>query len=224
MRPAFQVANLISKIWAEKGDRARLQIHPMSAGRLGRGASQMKLAVPMARVWIGPAKVNLSHATFCSFSRVIHNHVGDEYPQGSPPHPARHGSHPDRPGCLQFVYTANPTSPSATWLIEVDMRGVTLNDANEPVDPGVVNMLRERTPNRLQTLGYAPDAVDRLIGGVLPQHQETNLSPRLGLTICNVRSSTPHLTGNKGFLAPWRATTPRVHPYSLAASEEIWTE
>jgi hydroxyacid-oxoacid transhydrogenase len=60
-----------------------------------------------------------------------------------------------------------------------DISDASADDAGEILAAAIVEMMRKvGMPNGLRAVGFGPDDIDKLVGGTLPQHRVTKLSPR----------------------------------------------
>jgi len=84
------------------------------------------------------------------------------------------------PGCLSLYRPRKPEQHLyAAKLMGVDVSNARPNDAGELLAGTITDLIyRTGMPNGLRAMGFAPDDVDLLVAGTLPQHRVTKLSLR----------------------------------------------
>ncbi len=182
LRPAYQGANPISDIWAARAIEmcARYLVRAVQDAEDDEARSQMLLAAAIAGIGFGNAGVHLPHGMAYPVAGMVRDYRPEGYHVDHPLVP--HGMAVILNAPAVFRFTA-PTDPDlhlrAAQLMGVDTRDAAPEDAGNLVAGALVDMMRATgMPNGLAALGYGPDDVDALVGGTLPQHRVTKLSPR----------------------------------------------
>ena len=182
LRPAYQGANPVSDVWAERAismvrhNIVRVLEEPTDVEARG----QMALAASFAGIGFGNAGVHLPHG----MSYPVSGMVRDFRPEGYPPeHPiVPHGMAVtlNAPAVFRFTAQANPKRHlDAARLLGEDVSDAAPEEAGDLLAGAIVDLMRQTgMPNGLQAVGFGPDDVDQLVAGTLPQHRVTKLSPR----------------------------------------------
>ena len=182
MRPAYQGANPLSNIWAEKaveiGSKYIRRAMDDTSDDEARG--QMILAATMAGIGFGSAGVTLPHGMSYPISGLVRDFVPEGYSKDHPIIPHGMAVTLTAPAAFRFMGPANPDMClRAARLLGVDTSGAAPSDAGELLAQKVAELLQQvEMPNGLSAVGYTPEDVDKLVEGVLPQHRVTKLSPR----------------------------------------------
>ena len=182
LRPAYQGSNPISDVWAVRAiemvsqNVARALDDPDDDDARG----QMLLAATMAGVGFGNAGCHLPHGMSYPVSGMVREFMAEGYTGDHPMVP--HGMSVIMNAPAVFRFTA-PTNPErhlhAARLMGADVSGASPEDAGGLLAEAIVNLVRQLgLPNGLSALGYAPEDVDQLVEGTIPQHRVTKLSPR----------------------------------------------
>lgn len=182
LRPAYQGANPLSDIWAEKAAATGYAylLRAMNDPEDTQARTQMILASTMAGIGFGSAGVTLPHGMSYPISGMVRDFVPDGYPQDHPIVPHGMAVTLTAPAAFRFMGPANPQAfLRVAEVLGLDSSGVAPEEAGELVAGAMARFLRETgMPNGLSAVGYGPDDVDRLVEGTLPQHRVTKLSPR----------------------------------------------
>jgi len=182
LRPAYQGANPLSDIWAEKAASigSKYILRAMDDPDDTEARTQMILAATMAGIGFGSAGVTLPHGMSYPISGNVRTFVPEGYPSDHPIIPHGMAVTLTAPAAFRFMGPAAPERClRAAQLIGMDIRNVAPQDAGELLAQGIAKLLRDTgMPNGLRAVGYTPDDVDTLVEGVLPQHRVTKLSPR----------------------------------------------
>jgi hydroxyacid-oxoacid transhydrogenase len=181
-RPAYQGANPISDVWAERAiemtgaNIRRAVLDPAD----GEARSQMLLAASFAGVGFGNAGVHLCHGMSYPVSGNVRGFVPSGYPQEWPIIPHGMSVILNAPAVFRFTASASPQRHlSAARLMGADVRGAGLEDAGEILSGAIIDLLRDlNIPNGLAALGYSTDDVPALVEGTLPQRRVLDISPR----------------------------------------------
>jgi hydroxyacid-oxoacid transhydrogenase len=182
MRPAYQGANPISDIWASRAiemiAKNLVRVVEDPADDVARG--EILLAATYAGIGFGNAGVHLAHGMSYPVSGMVREYVPDGYPPGHPivPHGMAVVLH--APAVFRFTASASPELHlHAAGLMGADIAGAHPEEAGEVLSNAVVDLMRKvGMPNGLAAVGFGPHDVDKLVGGTLPQHRVTKLSPR----------------------------------------------
>jgi hydroxyacid-oxoacid transhydrogenase len=182
MRPSYQGANPISSIWAARAAEigAKYMVRAMEDPNDDEARTQMILASTIAGVGFGSAGVTLPHGMSYPISGLVREYRPEGYPQDHALVPHGMAVILGAPAAFRFMAPGNPHMfLKAAELIGADTHGASQDDAGEILAQAVVAVMKKAgMPNGLRAVGYAPDDVDALVEGVLPQHRVTQLSPR----------------------------------------------
>ncbi|CAA9534171.1 MAG: Alcohol dehydrogenase; Adhfe1 homolog [uncultured Thermomicrobiales bacterium] len=182
LRPAYQGANPVSDIWAERAIAmaAAFLVRAVTDPADDEARAQMLLAATYAGIGFGNAGVHLPHGMSYPVSGLARGFVPAGYPDDHPIVP--HGMSVILPAPAVFRFTA-PADPArhlhAAALLGADTRGAAPKDAGDLLANQIVSIMRQTgMPNGLSAVGIGPEDVDRLVAGTVPQHRVTKLSPR----------------------------------------------
>jgi hydroxyacid-oxoacid transhydrogenase len=182
LRPAYQGANPISDLWAERTVQmvATYLVRSVQDATDHEARRQMMLAATFAGIGFGNAGVHLPHG----MSYPVSGLVADFRPEGyAPDHPIiPHGMSVilNAPSVFRWTAQANPGRhlQAATWL-GADIRGASEADAGNILADALIGLMRATgMPNGLSGVGFGDADVDNLVEGTLPQHRVTKLAPR----------------------------------------------
>jgi hydroxyacid-oxoacid transhydrogenase len=182
LRPAYQGSNPISDIWSLEALRlvSGYLLRAVADPSDDEARSKMLLAATYAGVGFGNAGVHLPHG----MSYPVSGMVRDFHPEGyGVDHPlVPHGISVILNAPAAFRFTA-PACP-AKHLEVAKILGADVSYAH-PADAGkiladqiLLFMQRLKVPNGLSAIGYNRADIPALVGGTLPQHRVTKLSPR----------------------------------------------
>ena len=181
-RPAYQGANPISDIWASKAmdvmARNIARVVDDSSDDEARG--EMLLAAAYAGIGFGNAGVHLPHGMSYPVSGMVRDYVPPGYPNDHPIVPHGMSVILNAPAVFRWTAQANPERHlEAARLLGAETGGASMEDAGEVLASQIERIMRRvGMPNGLSGVGLGPDDVDALVGGTLPQHRVTKLSPR----------------------------------------------
>ena len=182
MRPAYQGANPISTIWAcraiEMISEHLVRVVEDSSDDEARG--EVLLAATYAGIGFGNGGVHLAHGMSYPVSGMVRNYVPEGYPPERPLIPHGMAVVLNAPAVFRFTAPASPwLHLFAAKLMGRDTSDASADDAGEILAAAIVEMMRKvGMPNGLRAVGFGPDDIDKLVGGTLPQHRVTKLSPR----------------------------------------------
>jgi hydroxyacid-oxoacid transhydrogenase len=182
VRPAYQGANPISSIWAAKAAQigSKYMLRAMADPDDDEARTQMILASTIAGIGFGSAGVTLPHGMSYPIAGMVRDYRPEGYPQDHPLIPHGMAVILGAPAAFRFMGPGNPRMfLRASELIGADVSDAGPDDAGEVLALAVVDVMKKAgVPNGLRAVGYAPDDVDALVEGVLPQQRVTKLSPR----------------------------------------------
>ena len=182
MRPAYQGANPISTIWASRAiemiSEHLVRVVEDSSDDEARG--EVLLAATYAGIGFGNGGVHLAHGMSYPVSGMVRNYVPEGYPPERPLIPHGMAVVLNAPAVFRFTAPASPwLHLFAAKLMGRDTSDASADDAGEILAAAIVEMMRKvGLPNGLRAVGFGPDDIDKLVGGTLPQHRVTKLSPR----------------------------------------------
>jgi hydroxyacid-oxoacid transhydrogenase len=182
MRPAYQGANPISDLWALRALELVAEFLPRAARDAGdeEARSQMLLASAMAGIGFGNAGVHLPHGMSYPVAGMVRDFRPAGYAVGHPlvPHGISVILH--TPAVVRFTAPACPQRHlEAAVALGADVRDASPEDAGEVLAERVIHFMRRLgMPNGLRAVGYTEADIPALVGGTLPQHRVTKLSPR----------------------------------------------
>jgi len=182
LRPAYQGANPISDVWAERAIQmvgqniVRVLEEPTDVEARG----QMALAASFAGIGFGNAGVHLAHGMSYPVSGMVRDYRPGGYPSDHPIVPHGMAVTLTAPAVFRFTAPANAARHLyAARLMGVDVSGAAPEDAGELLGSAIVDLMRRTgMPNGLSAVGFEPADVEQLVAGTLPQHRVTKLSPR----------------------------------------------
>lgn len=182
LRPAYQGANPISKVWASQAIEmvAANLVRAVDDPEDDEARGQMMLAAAFAGIGFGNAGVHLPHGMSYPVSGMVRDFIPAGYPKDHPIVP--HGMSVILHAPAVFRWTA-PTNPElhlyAARLMGADTSGATPADAGEVLANAITDIMRKTgMPNGLAAIGFSAADVDKLVEGTLPQHRVTKLSPK----------------------------------------------
>ncbi len=182
MRPAYQGANPISDLWATRAIEmvAKYLLRAVYDPADGEARSQMLLAAAFAGIGFGNAGVHLPHGMSYPVSGLVKAYRPDGYAVDHPIVPHGMSVILCAPAVFRFTAEADPARHlEAARLMGAETDGVPPQRAGEVLADTVVRLVRQlELPNGLRAIGYAPEHIDALVAGTLPQHRVTKLSPR----------------------------------------------
>lgn len=189
LRPAYQGANPISDLWAERAMELVAQ-HLVRATRDpddGEARTAMLLAATFAGYGFGNAGVHLPHGMSYPVSSMVtagQTAGAGYFPSGYP------GDHPmlphgisvilNAPAVFRFTGRANPERHlRAASLLGAATEGADTAAAGEILADAIVDLMRAvDVPSGLAAVGFTAEHIPALVAGTMPQHRVTKLSPR----------------------------------------------
>lgn len=182
LRPAYQGANPISDIWAERAIelvRDYLLRAYRDAGD-DEARAKMLLASAFAGMGFGNAGVHLCHGMSYPVSGMVRDYHAPGYPDDHALVPHGISVVLTAPAVFRFTSSASPARHRrAAELLGADVKGVRDEEAREALSRRLIELMQLLDlPNGLSALGFTRDDVAALTQGTLPQHRVTKLSPR----------------------------------------------
>lgn len=182
LRPAYQGANPISDIWANRAIEivSRYLVRAIEDPGDEEARGQMLLAAAFAGIGFGNAGVHLPHGMSYPVSGMVRDYVPAGYVTDHPLIPHGMSVILNAPAVFRFTAPANPERHLyAAQLMGADISGAGPEDAGDLLANAIITLMRRiDLPNGLQAVGFGPDDVEALVTGTLPQHRVTKLSPR----------------------------------------------
>ncbi len=182
LRPAYQGANPISDLWAERAIQmvAANLVRSVKDPSDHEARTQMMLAATFAGIGFGNAGVHLPHGMSYPVSGLVSSFRPSDYAADHAIVPHGMSVILNAPSVFRWTAPANPGRhlQAATWL-GGETRGATARDAGPILADALIAMMQETgMPNGLSGVGFGDADVDELVEGTLPQHRVTKLSPR----------------------------------------------
>lgn len=181
-RPAYQGANPISDVWAERAIEmtSTYLLRAVHDSEDHEARSQMLLAAAFAGIGFGNAGVHLPHGMSYPVSGMVTDYRPEGYSDDHPLIPHGMSVILCAPAVFRFTAQADPARHlQAAEMLGAETKGVSLDRAGELLADTVTRLIRRlELPNGLRGVGYGPEHVDALVAGTLPQHRVTKLSPR----------------------------------------------
>ena len=189
LRPAYQGANPISDLWAERAIElvAGHLVRAMRDADDTEARTAMLLAATFAGYGFGNAGVHLPHGMSYPVSSMVANRqtAGPGYhPAGYPAdHPmCPHGMSVilNAPAVFRFTAGADPQRHlRAAQLMGADIEGAGPDAAGTVLADTIIDLMRAvDMPAGLAAVGFEAEHIPALVAGTLPQHRVTKLSPR----------------------------------------------
>jgi hydroxyacid-oxoacid transhydrogenase len=182
LRPAYQGANPISDIWAERTIHMVAQnfVRAVQDSSAHESRANMMLAATFAGIGFGNAGVHLPHGMSYPVSGMVREYVPPGYPGDHAIVPHGMSVILNAPSVFRWTAEANPQRhlQAAEWL-GGDVRGAGAGDAGEVLSRTLIGLMRQTgMPNGLGAVGFSEKDVDELVTGTVPQHRVTKLAPR----------------------------------------------
>ena len=189
LRPAYQGANPISDLWAERAIElvAGHLVRAMRDTDDDEARSAMLLAATFAGYGFGNAGVHLPHG----MSYPVSSMVASRQTAGAGYHPAGYpDDHPmcphgmsvilNAPAVFRFTACADPQRHlRAAGLMGAEVEGVDPAAAGEVLAAAIIDLMRTvDMPAGLAAVGFTEQHIPALVQGTLPQHRVTKLAPR----------------------------------------------
>ncbi|MBX3411260.1 MAG: iron-containing alcohol dehydrogenase [Pirellulales bacterium] len=182
LRPAYQGANPISDIWAERAialvQQYLLRAYRDTSDDEARG--NMLLASAFAGMGFGNAGVHLCHGMSYPVSGMVRAYQPPGYPDDHPLVPHGISVVLTAPAVFRFTAPAGPERHlRAAELLGADVQGARPEDAAELLVGRLIELMQKlELPSGLEAIGFTRADVPALAQGTLPQHRVTKLSPR----------------------------------------------
>jgi hydroxyacid-oxoacid transhydrogenase len=182
LRPAYQGANPISDLWAERTIQMvnRYFVRAVDDANDYEARSNMMLAATFAGVGFGNAGVHLPHGMSYPVSGMANDFVPHGYADDHALIPHGMSVILNAPSVFRWTASANPARhlQAASWL-GAETRGASDSEAGEVLSARLIELMkRTRMPNGLRAVGFTDADVSKLVEGTLPQHRVTKLAPR----------------------------------------------
>jgi hydroxyacid-oxoacid transhydrogenase len=182
LRPAYQGANPISDVWAERAIRivSNSLIRVLKDPSDDEARAQMLLAATFAGIGFGNAGVHLPHAMSYPVSGMVRDYVPEGYPSGHPLVPHGMAVVLNAPACFRYTARVDPQRHlRAAKLIGADVSNAKPENAGSILTDSIINLMRESgMPNGLSAIGFGSEDLDQLVAGTISQHRLTKISPR----------------------------------------------
>jgi len=182
LRPAYQGANPISDIWAERTILmvAKYFVRAVKDSGDHEARANMMLAATFAGIGFGNAGVHLPHGMSYPVSGMVREYVPPGYPRDHAIAPHGMSVILNAPSVFRWTASANPERhlQAATWL-GAETRGAGPESAGDVLSSTLIELMRKTDmPNGLRSIGFDESDIDELVSGTLPQHRVTKLAPR----------------------------------------------
>jgi hydroxyacid-oxoacid transhydrogenase len=182
LRPAYQGSNPISDVWAMQALRmvAAYLLRAVADPSDADARAQMLLAASYAGVGFGNAGVHLPHGMSYPVSGNVKSYRAPGYAADHPLVPHGISVILNAPAVFRFTAPANPARHlQAAEALGANVSRATEADAGPILADRITWFMHElNVPNGLAAVGYTTADIPALVGGTLPQHRVTKLSPR----------------------------------------------
>jgi hydroxyacid-oxoacid transhydrogenase len=182
LRPAYQGANPVSDIWAERSMQMVSEYLVRAVEDPGdhEARSQMLLASTYAGIGFGNAGVHLCHGMSYPVSSRVRAYQPAGYPDDHPLVPHGISVVLNAPAVFRFTGEACPERHlRAAEILGADVDESELDEAGLVLAERIVQIMQVLgLPNGLGDIGFTKDDAAALAKGTLPQHRVTKLSPR----------------------------------------------
>ena len=189
LRPAYQGANPISDLWAERAIElvARYLVRAMRDAADDEARTAMLLAATFAGYGFGNAGVHLPHGMSYPVSSMVSarqtagaGYHPDGYPDDHPMCPHGMSVILNAPAVFRFTAAADPQRHlRAAQLMGTDVAGADPDDAGAILADTILDLMRAvDMPAGLAEVGFTEEHIPALVTGTLPQHRVTRLTPR----------------------------------------------
>ena len=182
LRPAYQGSNPISDVWSMQALRmvAAYLLRAVADPSDADARAQMLLAASYAGVGFGNAGVHLPHGMSYPVSGNVKSYRAPGYAADHPLVPHGISVILNAPAVFRFTAPANPARHlQAAEALGANVSRATEADAGAILADRITWFMRElNVPNGLAAVGYTTADIPALVGGTLPQHRVTKLSPR----------------------------------------------
>lgn len=181
LRPAYQGRNPISDLWALESLRMVAEFLPRAAADAGddEARGQMLLAAAYAGIGFGNAGVHLPHGMSYPVSSRVREYDHPGYKAKKPLVPHGISVILNAPAVFRFTAPACPERHlNAAGVLGAKTDGAQLDDAGTILSGRLIELMQELdVPSGLSAVGYSRADIPDLVGGTMPQHRVTKLSP-----------------------------------------------
>ena len=180
-RPAYQGANPISDIWALRALEMVRDFLPRAVADTSdeEARGEMLMAAAIAGIGFGNAGCHLPHGMSYPVAGMVRDFVPAGYDVDHPlvPHGISVILH--TPAVVKFTAPASPERHlRAAAALGANIADADPQDAGEMLRDQVVRFMKElNIPNGISAVGYTDVDLPALVGGTMPQHRVTKLSP-----------------------------------------------
>ncbi|MEO2035442.1 MAG: hydroxyacid-oxoacid transhydrogenase [Planctomycetaceae bacterium] len=182
LRPAYQGSNPISDLWSLHALQLMSEFLPRAFADPtdDEARANMLLAAAIAGIGFGNAGVHLPHGMSYPVAGMVKSFQADGFDVDHPLIPHGMSVILNTPAVVRFTAQACPQRHlQAAAALGADIAGVSPEDAGEVLAERVIHFMKlMHMPNGLRSVGYTEDDIPALVGGTLPQHRVTKLSPR----------------------------------------------
>jgi hydroxyacid-oxoacid transhydrogenase len=181
-RPAYQGANPVSDVWAQRGIAMVAQniLRARNDPSDDEARGQMLLAATFGGIGIRNGGCHLPHGMSYPVSGMVRDFIPPGYPVKRPMVPHGMSVILNAPAVFRFTAQADPARHlEAARFMGVDITGARPEDAGELLAGAIIAVMKQTgMPNGLKAVGYGPADVDALVAGTIIQHRVTKVSPR----------------------------------------------
>ena len=182
LRPAYQGSNPISDLWSLHALQLMAEFLPRAYADTtdDEARGNMLLAAAIAGIGFGNAGVHLPHGMSYPVAGMVKSFQPDGFDVDHPLIPHGMSVILNTPAVVRFTAPACPQRHlQAAAALGADIAGVSAEDAGEVLAERVIHFMKlMHMPNGLRNVGYTEQDIPALVGGTLPQHRVTKLSPR----------------------------------------------
>jgi hydroxyacid-oxoacid transhydrogenase len=181
-RPAYQGANPVSDVWAQRAITmvAKNIVRAQTDATDDEARGQMLLAATFGGIGIRNGGCHLPHGMSYPVSGMVRDFIPAGYPVKRPMVPHGMSVILNAPAVFRFTAQADPARHlEAARLMGVDITDARPEDAGELLAGAIIALMKQTgMPSGLKALGYGPADVDALVAGTIIQHRVTKVSPR----------------------------------------------
>ena len=181
-RPAYQGSNPISDLWAIHALQLTAAFLPRAVADTSdeEARAMMMLAAAIAGIGFGNAGVHLPHGMSYPVAGMVREFMPAGYDVDHAIVPHGMSVILNTPAVVRFTSPACPERHlRAAQALGSENCDADLADAGNVLADRVTDFMKLLDmPNGLQAVGYSSDDIPALVGGTLPQHRVTKLSPR----------------------------------------------
>ncbi len=182
LRPAYQGSNPISDVWSLEALRlvSKYLRRAVADPSDTEARAHMMLAASYAGIGFGNAGVHLPHGMSYPVSGLVKTYrpLGYNVDHSFVPHGV--SVILNAPAAYRFTASACPERHlRAAETLGARTANARSQDAGKILADQIIAMMQDlKVPNGLRALGYQSADIPALVGGTLPQHRVTKLSPR----------------------------------------------